>query len=74
MVGSLGLEELFIERYNSALDHSSENSFKASLARGFGFGLIQAVPPFAFGICFWYGCYLIKMENVPFHDIVRVRF
>lgn len=71
-VASLGGEEAFLHRYELALFLSGKAAQKKLRLRGIVWALGQTAPFFGYALAFYYGGYLVAVENVPFKSIIMV--
>ncbi|XP_066148568.1 ATP-dependent translocase ABCB1 [Euwallacea fornicatus] len=71
-VASLGAEETFYNLYISELTPHIKTSLRNTHGRALVLALSRAIMLFAFSACMFYGVHLMKTENVPYGDVLKV--
>jgi ATP-binding cassette subfamily B (MDR/TAP) protein 1 len=70
-VAGLVREKAVIHIYTELLSAPHKTSLRTAHLRGFVFGFGQAMPFFAYGLCLYYGGYLVYYEDLHYSNIIK---
>ncbi|KAI0558614.1 ABC transporter [Gracilaria domingensis] len=70
-VSSIGVQDVFIEKYNEELEIPLRNGRRAAFTSGIAYGIAEALAQILWAISFWVGAIFVEREQCTFPGLMK---
>ncbi|CAN8075644.1 unnamed protein product [Agarophyton chilense] len=70
-VSSIGVQDIFIEKYNEELELPLRNGRRAALTSGIAYGVAEALAQILWAISFWVGAIFVERKQCTFPGLMK---